>query len=475
MNKIRLLFVALRIPADILAIALGVITSYYLRFNILPSLSTKLVVVEQLSLLEFINITVWFPFVAITALLFVGAYSTDQKQSLGKQIVHILIASGIWFMFTVSYYFLTRTLPFSRLATIYVTAFVTIYLIGGRTILTIALKHLLKKGYGKQKVLFLGYTTAIEKIIKKLTNNPEFELIGYLANEKAEEAQINYLGTPNEIRTISSQNSIDLLINNLGESTIKTSHLIELCRSKHLQYYAIPRALELYEYKFDFTTLQGVPALEWQNTTLKGWGRVIKRIFDLSIAIPAIIVLSPIFLIVAVLIKLDSKGTVFFRYLDDGKIAKRIGQKGELFYCYKFRTMHSNTHNQRYTELAEQNSRKGPLVKIQNDPRITRVGKWLRRYDIDEIPQLINVIKGDMSLIGPRPHLPEEVEQYKDNEKFVLSIKPGITGMAQVSGRSRLDFQDEVRLDSYYIEHWSLWLDIKILLKTIPVALQKTE
>ena len=133
--------------------------------------------------------------------------------------------------------------------------------------------------------------------------------------------------------------------------------------------------------------------------------------------------------------------------------------------------MRDGTHGLRYSKLAEQNARKGPLVKIKNDPRITRFGQLLRKTSIDELPQLWNVFKGEMSLVGPRPHLPEEVANYENHQRFLLTIKPGITGLSQISGRSNLDFEEEVRLDSYYIKHWSPFLDLKIMLKTLFVVL----
>jgi lipopolysaccharide/colanic/teichoic acid biosynthesis glycosyltransferase len=155
---------------------------------------------------------------------------------------------------------------------------------------------------------------------------------------------------------------------------------------------------------------------------------------------------------------------------------KRVGQKGKLFPFYKFRTMKPNTHNLRYQELAHLNTREGtPMVKIKNDPRVTKIGRIMRKTSLDELPQLINVLKGEMSLVGPRPHLPEEVANYQKHHKFVLTIKPGITGMAQVSGRSDLDFEQEVKLDSFYIENWSLLLDLKILVQTILVVFKRYE
>jgi lipopolysaccharide/colanic/teichoic acid biosynthesis glycosyltransferase len=171
-------------------------------------------------------------------------------------------------------------------------------------------------------------------------------------------------------------------------------------------------------------------------------------------------------LTVAIAIKLDSRGTVFWMFLDNGRRVKRVGKDGEQFCFYKLRSMLSGTHRQRYTKLIKNNVRKGPLLKIKHDPRITHVGKIIRKYSIDELPQLFNVLKGNMSLVGPRPHLPEEIKKYKKDDLRVLGIKPGVTGLAQVSGRSDLSFKDEIRLDLYYIENWSMSLDLQVLLKT---------
>jgi exopolysaccharide biosynthesis polyprenyl glycosylphosphotransferase len=194
------------------------------------------------------------------------------------------------------------------------------------------------------------------------------------------------------------------------------------------------------------------------NTSLEGWGKIFKRIFDLVLSfllLPFFLILYPI---VAIFIKLDSKGPVIVKL-------QRVGEGGKLFYLYKFRSMIENAH-QLKKDLLPLSERQGPLFKLKNDPRITRVGKFLRRFRIDEVPQIINVLKGDMSLVGPRPHEPEEVEKYLPYQKRLLSIKPGITGLAQISGASDLPFEKEVDLDTYYIENWSLLFDIKILIRT---------
>lgn len=218
------------------------------------------------------------------------------------------------------------------------------------------------------------------------------------------------------------------------------------------------------------TEISGVPIVEVKKTTLDGWGRIAKRIFDVVASLILIILVSPILLITAIAVKLDSRGPVLFSRLDDGGMLYRVGQGGRLFHYFKFRSMIDKHNYMRYTELADKNIRKdGPMVKIVEDPRVTRVGKFIRRFSIDELPELFLVFKGDMSLVGPRPHLPEEVAKYEHHHKKVLTIKPGITGMAQISGRSDLSFEEEVKLDTYYIENWTLLFDLAIILRT-PLA-----
>jgi lipopolysaccharide/colanic/teichoic acid biosynthesis glycosyltransferase len=219
--------------------------------------------------------------------------------------------------------------------------------------------------------------------------------------------------------------------------------------------------------------IAGLPLAEVKRTTLEGWGAIAKRIVDFVFSGLLIIIFSPVMLLTTIAIKLDSQGPVFFSRLDDGSYLYRVGQGGRLFKYFKFRSMIDRADNMRYKELANLNLRSdGPLVKIKDDPRVTRVGKFIRRFSIDELSELFLVFIGKMSLVGPRPHLPEEVAKYEQHHRKVLTIKPGITGLAQVSGRSDLAFEEEVKLDIYYIENWSLLLDLSILLKT-PLAVLK--
>ena len=191
--------------------------------------------------------------------------------------------------------------------------------------------------------------------------------------------------------------------------------------------------------------------------------RNLKRILDFAIALVMVLMASPIMILTALAIKLDSRGPVLFRQT-------RVGMWGEEFPCYKFRSMYIDAE-QRLKELAALNEADGPVFKIKDDPRVTRVGRVIRKLSIDELPQLFNVLKGEMSLVGPRPALPREVAQYEYDQIRRLHAMPGITGLQQVSGRSDVDFKRWVELDLQYIAEQSLWKDIQILLKTIPAVI----
>ena len=190
---------------------------------------------------------------------------------------------------------------------------------------------------------------------------------------------------------------------------------------------------------------------------------VTKRIIDIVGSFIGLIVLSPLMLIVSILIKLESKGEVIFKQ-------KRVGLNGREFYMYKFRSMVINAEELK-EQLESQNEMSGPMFKIKDDPRITNVGKFIRKTSIDELPQLINVIKGDMSLVGPRPSLPKEVKKFEQWMMERLEVKPGLTCIWQVSGRNNIDFEDWMKLDIKYVRERSFKLDIKLILKTVLVLL----
>ena len=219
-----------------------------------------------------------------------------------------------------------------------------------------------------------------------------------------------------------------------------------------------PAVTEIAGPRLKVSNVEGLPLLHLEQPVFSGVSRVTKRLLDLVLSVIGLIVISPFLLVVALMIKFYDRGSIFYTQ-------KRIGQNNKEFSVYKFRTMYEGSHEQRGKVMAETN--KDPrLAKDPQDPRVTKPGLFLRRWSIDEIPQIINVLKGEMSLVGPRPPLAEEVNQYEKSERRRLLVKPGLTGLWQVSGRSELDWEDAVRLDLYYVENWSLTLDILIIIRT---------
>jgi exopolysaccharide biosynthesis polyprenyl glycosylphosphotransferase len=215
-----------------------------------------------------------------------------------------------------------------------------------------------------------------------------------------------------------------------------------------------------------FGTLGKLPVLKFYEERRPIAGLACKRAADFVISALALLLTSPFLALIAALIKLDSPGPVFYR-------AVRVGKKGHSFLCYKFRTMGAGADRLR-EQLRSRNERQGPLFKIKDDPRVTYLGRFLRRYSLDELPQLWNVLKGDMSLVGPRPHPQEDFERYELDHLRRLNVVPGVTGLWQITARDDPSFDRNMQLDLQYIERWNLWLDIRILLRTVAVVLQGT-
>jgi len=209
--------------------------------------------------------------------------------------------------------------------------------------------------------------------------------------------------------------------------------------------------------------VEGIPLISIKQASLNSIQQAITRLVDIIVAALILLVGSPLWLLIALAIRINSPGAVIYKQT-------RIGRNGRPFKVYKFRSMYKNA-DQVLAALMAHNEAQGPLFKMKDDPRITAIGKFLRRTSFDEIPQLINVLRGEMSLVGPRPPLPEEVAQYEEWQKGRLAIKPGMTGLWQVRGRSDISFEEGVLMDLYYIEHQSLRLYFQILLRTIPAVL----
>jgi exopolysaccharide biosynthesis polyprenyl glycosylphosphotransferase len=468
MKKSELFFSALQVPIDYLMILLAGGVIYYLRFY------SRLIEIYPLPSYEIIPIGKYARIVFILGLFFIVMYAIDglykikvTKKGL-RQFYQILRATIIVAMTIIVLFFLKRDVFSSRFIILAGSFLVFVFVSVGRIILGQIQKYLMiTRGIGRHRLLLTGVNSFCASIKKRTENDSSlgYQVVGHLEKTDLD-----------RIKRIKKMKGVDEIIEcTPGIDRQKLIELKEYCIRHKIVFKYLPTILQASN--FDINIFLGEPLIEIKNTSLDGWGKIIKRFFDMVGALLGLIIFGPIMLITALVIWLESGRPIIFKN-------ERVGHKGK-FDLYKFRYMrnkychgkqYSEKHNQRalkfLTELiAEHSIKKGPLYKIKNDPRKTKIGGFLEKYSIDELPQFFNVLRGNMSLVGPRPHQPIEVDKYQDYAKRVLTIKPGITGMAQISGRSDLSFEDEVRLDIFYIENWSLRGDIKIILKTLPALI----
>ncbi len=381
----------------------------------------------------------------------VGLYRIQVRRILLDDLLKVIIGVSAGVFVLVFYIFLRQELFNSRFLVLAGWLIAIVFVSLGRFLVNRWQRYLMRKyHFGSRRVLVVGKDGISQKIINQIKNQP---IWGYYLVTNLIEPDIN------EIKNkVSNPGVEEVILADPDWPKEKILELVNFCEDNHLTFKFVPNLFQTLTSNATVETLGDVPLVELKRTTLDGWGRIIKRITDFIGSLLGLIILSPFFLLVAFIIKWDSKGPVF-------KKLKRISQGNE-FNLYKFRSMIKGAEDLKRF-LWDYNERKeGPLFKMRDDPRITRVGRFLRKYRIDEFPQLINVLKGEMSLVGPRPHQPDEIAKYEKHHKKVLAIKSGMTGFAQISGSSDLPFEEEIKLDTYYVENWSLLMDLKIFLRT---------
>ncbi len=318
------------------------------------------------------------------------------------------------------------------------------------------------------RTVIVGTNHEAQELALRLKNRGlGFNTVGMVVvyGEVSEAGDLPVLGTLQDLPVIVREQRIECAF--IASSAMRPDEMtrvLQVMRRMHVEVRVSANMPEILASRLSVQAIGNTLALSLQNASLSGPQAFVKRIFDLLIAGSAMILTSPLWLAAAVLIRATSKGPVLFRQ-------KRVGRHGKLFTICKFRTMVTNA-DQLVHELSDQSFGQGPLFKIGDDPRLTRVGRFLRKWSIDELPQLLNVVRGDMSLVGPRP-MPATFDQsyYEDWHLQRLEVPPGITGLWQISGRSDLTFDECVRLDLFYIENWSVTYDLFILIKTIPAVL----
>lgn len=384
----------------------------------------------------------------------------DDTLKAGKAVFFsFLIALGLIFFLKTGVVY-SRLVIFSFAVLIVVSAFISRLLRQGVMVL------LTRRNIYSKNVLIIGAGRVGEEIRDNLFSGKTngYRFVGFLDDYKKDSEQV--IGSIDQVERLLQQYEIHEIYITIPSERNVINNMITRIRKYDVRIKIIPEMFEMVTSGVVFDQAYEYPCIEIVKTPLRGLNLILKRASDLVLSIVGLILISPLLLIVAVSIKLDSKGPVMIKQ-------RRIGKNGAPFNMYKFRSMVENAE-QLQVELTTQNEADGPVFKIKNDPRVTRVGRFIRKYSIDELPQLLNVVLGHMSLVGPRPPLPKEVEQYTDYEWRRLDIRPGITGLWQINGRSDLPFEEWVKLDLYYIEHWSFGLEMKILFKTLPIVIKGT-
>jgi len=344
--------------------------------------------------------------------------------------------------------------------------------------INIILQHYRKQGYSYQTVLVVGMGNKAKQFADKIHNNAHwgYKIAGFIDScinddQNSDLRLWSYrdipgIGTIGDLPDIIKTQQVDWVIFALeNDKLAQVKHAVVACQKMGTRVVVLADLFPAMYSKIKNDAVFGYPVLCFDTTPQKGVRLVIKEIFDRVVAVVGIVLISPILITATFAVKLFSKGSILF-------IQERLGLNGRKFKMYKFRTMVPEAEKLK-SDLATQNEMDGPVFKIENDPRITPVGRLLRKTSIDELPQLFNVVKGDMSLVGPRPALLNEVKQYDPWQRRRLSIKPGITCLWQINGRNNINFEKWMELDLEYIDNWSLWLDTKILAKTLPAVLSR--
>jgi exopolysaccharide biosynthesis polyprenyl glycosylphosphotransferase len=443
-------------------IVIAGIVSYYARFW--EPITAVRPVVFNLPFWLFFNWLLLFALIWLTSFAIAGLYSMRGTSRAIDELSKIILGCSTAVAALMFIFFFSRSLFDSRFIILAAWLFSIIFVILGRGLVRTIQRQLYRFGVGVHRVVVIGESRLAGEVVASFMKNVRagYQVVDQFA-DFSDQTELALSG----LRRDDKFDEILVATPHLPAETLDRLNDFSYVNHVELKYIADIFDFPLNNFVID--NIAGLPMVELKKTRLEGWGKIGKRIFDLIGSALFIIILSPVLLIIALAIKLDSQGPVFFVY-------KRIGENGKPFSYFKFRSMISGAHQLRFDEeflRQQEDLRQGtPMKKFKDDPRVTRVGKFIRRFSLDELSELFNVFIGKMSLVGPRPHEVEEVEKYENFHRRVLSIKPGMTGLSQVSGRSDLDFNEEVRLDVWYMENWSMKLDLMILFKT-PLAVIK--
>ena len=450
---------------DVVTIIVAFLAGYWVRYD----LRWFLDVAYDAPLSAYLPFLILY--VILTPVFFVvdGVYRTWPRSWM-DQVYRITNATAKVTVLMLAITFVFRPRYYSRAMLIEVGLLTILLLALVRGAQGIAIAYLRRRGIGIKRVVIVGAGEIGRTVMRTIVARPDlgYRVVGFVDDnpEKGytDIGRFKALGPLDNLPAILDEERPDEVIITLPWMYHrKILGIVRECERRRVRPRIVPDLFQMSLTQVNVEDLGGVPLIGVRSVAISKGALFVKRLIDVTLATMGLLLGAPLFLLIALAIRLDSPGPIIFRQT-------RVGLRGRHFEMYKFRSMHVGAEEQQ-DMLAELNEADGPIFKIREDPRLTRVGRILRRLSLDELPQLVNILRGEMSLIGPRPPIPAEVEKYQEWHKKRLEAPPGMTGLWQVSGRSRLSFDEMVLLDIYYIENWSLWLDFKILMRTIPKVL----
>src|SRR3989339_279226 len=468
MKRSEVILMVLQVPIDFIMLLVAGVSAYFLRFTDW-ALRLKPVVFD-ITLGEFLYYVAWVGLGWMIIFMIVGLYSTDPNRKFARDLVRVLLACTTGLAAVAVYVMFTQKLFDSRFLVVVSWGFAILYVVIGRFFMRGVKGLLYRWGIGLRRVGVIGAQDIAHAIVETLSSRRElgYEVVGTFASYTAK--------IEHELDDVKPH---ELIFTNPKANEKETLSAIRFCNQHHIVFKYSADLFDTYTTNMSVSALAGVPIVELKRTSLDGWGRVAKRIFDIIFSVIVLVIMSPLMIFVSLVILFETGRPIIYKN-------ERVGIRGNAFMAFKFRSMHQKDSTgpqfgesgekaeRKEQELIEkQNTKTGPIYKIKDDPRITSFGRFIRRWSIDELPQFFNVFKGNMSIVGPRPHQPREVEQYKSQYPTVFVLKPGVTGLAQISGRSDLSFEEEMQLDILYTEKWSLLQDFVIFIKTPFIVFKK--
>ncbi len=457
------------VVSDTLLINASILLAYWMRY--------KVQWFRDIS--QYHPVSYYIPFCFLFTILMLLAFQMDRVYQQWRgcswldQVYHIInaTAKSVVVLFATTF-FLDIWWPFRYSRALFLQAgLIVTPLLGLARLAQTGVEGWLRaRGIGVARVIIVGAGEVGRTLMRTIVARPElgYQIVGFVDDNpqkgQTDIGRFKGLGPLGNLSRLIEEEAVDEVIITLPWMYHrKIMSIVRECERRRVSARIVPDLFQMSLSRVDVDDLGGVPLVGVREV---GFGRealLVKRMIDVAGATVCLTLGAPLLALIGLAIRLDSPGPIIFRQT-------RVGAGGRPFETYKFRSMREGAEEE-LEQLRDLNEAEGPIFKIRDDPRLTCLGRFLRRTSLDELPQLWNVLRGDMSLVGPRPPLPAEVSHYVEWHKRRLEVRPGVTGLQQVSGRSLLSFDEMVLLDVYYIENWSLWLDLKILLRTIPTVL----